>query len=105
MAERRANGQFEKGHKLAPGGAREGAGRKPDVVKQSLADLMDSTITLADRRAILKAVVEQAKLGDVRAATFIFDRLYGKPKETIEMSGSDDNTRPIIVNIAPPQPS
>jgi hypothetical protein len=38
-------------------------------------------------RAVVMAVIRQAKKGDVTAATWLWDRKYGKVKDRVEQSG------------------
>lgn len=44
-------------------------------------------ILVQEQEKIAHALVMKAKTGDVPAIKEFFDRLYGKPKESIEMSG------------------
>ena len=71
---------FERGNKLAAGGARTGSGPKPALTTQSLRELLDATVPDATRRTILKKQVELAKEGNTKAAAFVFAYCFGKPK-------------------------
>lgn len=79
---------FAAGHKLATGGSRNGAGRKPDALKRELKDLLDKAVPQDKRLAILEILSHMAHAGNVKAATFLFDRMYGKPVQTLEIADS-----------------
>lgn len=51
----------------------------------------------SDAEAILVALKNRAKRGDVRAAELLLDRAYGKPKQKTEISGNDG--QPIDIDI------
>ena len=42
----------------------------------------------------LEAIVDMAASGDLAAMSFIFDRIDGKPRQAVEMSG--ETMRPVI---------
>lgn len=71
---RDARGRFAVGNAGGPGNPH--AAR----VGQLRAALLDA-VTPADVRAIVSALVEQAKAGDVRAIREVLDRTLGKPVE------------------------
>lgn len=68
------------------GGFRKGAGRKPKSEVNKTLDLFKRIVTEADQVAIIEVAIEQAKAGDRHARQFLADRLYGKPKETIDLN-------------------
>jgi hypothetical protein len=72
-------GQFEKGHQVNLGRKAVNAGRKRDSVKAALALLIDQGMPEEERLIIVKRLVVRAKKGDVKAAEFLFDRVYGRP--------------------------
>ena len=83
---------FEKGNKIAKGGARVGAGRKKEpstLVKESL-ERLDSDIP-----AIFKKLTEVALAGDVKAAMYLIDRRLGKPQQDVGLVSQDDKHKPI----------
>lgn len=49
-------------------------------------------------RALADALVEKGIAGDMQAQNAIADRLEGKPKQQVEMSGDPDN--PVVNSIA-----
>ena len=66
------------------GGARPGAGRKPKPVEDAQTSVL---LRLFDEKAeegVVKAVIRKARQGDVAAATWLWDRKYGKVKEQVE---------------------
>ena len=62
------------------GGVRPGAGRKKASVSEELKKLMDDYCPLDAREKIVRGMVARAEAGDVRCAAFVFDRIYGTPK-------------------------
>lgn len=70
------------------GGARPGAGRKPKIVEDTsqsvLARLFDEA---AETKVIRAMITAAARDKSVAAATWLWDRKYGKVKEQIEQSG------------------
>lgn len=86
------------------GGARPGAGRKPNSAREELPRLLDNAIPLADRTAILVALAEAAKDGDIKAATLVLAYLYGRPIERQEVTGDAQGPLKVVVefeDIAP----
>jgi hypothetical protein len=81
--------------KRGRGGARPGAGRKPNATRLELNSLMDECVGLEKRRQILKSAVEQAESGSIQHQQFIFGYLYGKPAQRLELSG--DPNAPVRV--------
>ena len=47
--------------------------------------LLLKAVTDADLRRIARMLVERATNGDVRAAVALFDRLFGKPHQSLEV--------------------
>jgi hypothetical protein len=50
--------------------------------------LIDPSLSAVDI-AVIKVIAEAIKHGDVKRLAFLFDRLIGKPKETIELTRND----------------
>jgi hypothetical protein len=75
---------FEKGRSGNPGGRKK---EKPfaDALRMELAEAGENSKAL---RAIAKKVIKLAEAGDLAAASFIADRLDGKPAVSIE-NGED----------------
>ncbi len=73
---------FEKGHKLAPGGKREGSGRKPStttITRNFLEEHPDVEVEM------LTVLYDKAiKQSSSEAADKILDRIKGKPKQQID---------------------
>ncbi|MGZ5283722.1 MAG: DUF5681 domain-containing protein [Bacteroidia bacterium] len=73
--------------------AKKGEVRNPKGAPQKLPELKDAlenilaspTGKASELEAILRAIINKAKKGDVRAAEFILDRFYGKPKQAIDL--------------------
>jgi hypothetical protein len=80
--------QFQKGHKLAPGGRRAGAGRKPKDAHTLLERIL-STVTIEDWQQMVDTTVSMAKAGSKEHLTLLFAYQFGKPVERKEHSGPD----------------
>ncbi len=74
---RNANGRFAKGN---PGGPGNPYARRVAQLRAMIAD----AVTDEDLLAIVGALVERAKEGDVVAARELFNRLVGRPPEAID---------------------
>ena len=61
-----------------------GANKLPDLEL-----LMAEGVSKEDLISIIVAQSTRAKKGDTRAADFIFDRGFGKPKQSTELTGKD----------------
>lgn len=91
---------FQTGNKLAPGGKRPGAGRKPDAVRQELTDLLNETIDTEDRRDVLRMLSARARSGDVKAIGLLMDRLWGKVPSTNETTEEEEEpTSPLDLSL------
>lgn len=62
----------------------KGAPKLPD-----LDELMAEGVSKEDLIGIISAQITRARKGDTRAADFIFDRGFGKPKQSTELTGKD----------------
>lgn len=71
------------------GGKRTGSGRKSKAEELGLQQLLDECWTTDDRRACLKALAKEARLGDKEATKLLMAYAYGKPKERHEITGAD----------------
>jgi hypothetical protein len=60
------------------GGVRPGSGRKPDEARRLLDSVLYRVVTEAEIEGIVRATLDLAKGGDIKAAALIFDRLAGK---------------------------
>ncbi len=110
-----ADEKFKKGAdpKRGPGGARVGAGRKPDVVKKALDEQLnaaiDSKIDPKKRSlvqlawdTVAQAMIDRDENGNVtaagaKAAKDIHDRVYGKAVEKHEV---DLTNGPLLKHVA-----
>lgn len=76
-------GLFTKGN---PGGT-GWSGRKFHLIRQKLEKSTD-----ADQAGrIWKNMMNMAEEGDIKAMIYVMDRILGKPKESMEISGTIDN--------------
>ena len=74
------------------GGKRKGAGRKPNLAKQLLKGVTRSTLTATVENVDIGAVVlgllrSKRELTRLETLHFIFDRILGKPKQDVSVSG------------------
>ena len=65
------------------GGKRAGAGRKPKAEEQQLIEMLDKHI---DRDDVFQVLKRKIKDGDFKAIQLYFNYLYGKPKETKDVT-------------------
>ncbi len=71
------------------GGKRAGAGRKKGFSAKN-AEVARAYIVKRvgkELAPIIDKQIEQAKAGDDKARTDLFNRAYGRPKETLEVTG------------------
>ncbi len=71
------------------GGARPGAGRKTKAAEDDIKELLSAAWPRASRIKTLKKFAQQAEEGCVKSVRVLLEYGYGKPKETLEMSGPD----------------
>ena len=78
---------FKKG---GPGGP--GAPKKLPELDKLLADILgEEKDGITEAEVILKKISQMARSGDLRAAEVLLDRGYGKPRQSIQHSGSIEN--------------
>src|ERR1039458_4767266 len=88
---------------MANGGKRPGAGRKPDITKQKIAEEYTKALYEAvqkEKLPIIKALIKRAKTGDVQAVKEIHERLLGKVAQAL--TGTDGNDlfpAPLLANL------
>lgn len=85
---------FVKGQSGNPNG-------RPSARRQELSDLLDSVFTQADRQAVIKAIVIDAKQGDNEARKLLLAYTFGKPVERKEISGPDGEPLKAYVSVNP----
>lgn len=76
----RINGRFAKGNQCAKGGGAFSS--HVAAIKREFFQAVKE----GDVAAVVQKMLTQAKAGDVAAAKFLFDRLLGKPHQSIEIS-------------------
>lgn len=87
---------FEAGNKLARGGSRPGSGPKPDQLKQELQALLAEAVSRDRRKDILEMMMFRALSGDAKCAAFLFDRMYGKPVQHLEIATEETSGPPPV---------
>ena len=85
-AARKANGQFEKGHKGGPG-------RPKKKREERYLEITMSACTFKDWRAIVQKAVNDAKRGDATARKWLSDYLIGSPQQKLDVTSGGE---PII---------
>lgn len=107
---------FKRGHKLAPGGARENSGRPPDWLKNKCQELIDKhkiieficdvasgeyTEVVFDGE--LKREIRVSAKADERlkAANMLLDRGFGKPVQDVRPVDGEGNYKPLVVMLSP----
>lgn len=73
-------GRFQPGN---PGGP----GRPPKAVEDAKQSVLARLFDEKAEEGVVRAVIRKAKQGDVAAATWLWDRKYGKVKDQVEQSG------------------
>jgi len=94
-----ANEQNLKPFKKGQSGNPKGRPKKLPHLEELLADILGEDkegITAAE--AILRALRAKATKGDIRAAEVLLERAYGKAKQGIELSGTNEGPIQIIIN-------
>jgi hypothetical protein len=72
------------------GGKRPGAGRKPDLKKQAIAEAYTKALYEAvqkEKLPLIQALIAKAKTGDIAALKEIHERLLGKVKDEMSLTG------------------
>src|SRR4051812_7820646 len=97
---------FEKGHKLAKGGARPNSGRKPDMVKAlAMAALVGDDV--GQYIESIKEIAGDPEAGHkIRLAALIYltDRILGKPKQGVAVEDATTPTSIVMEVIGPRWP-
>lgn len=88
---------FQKGQSGNPGG-------KVSQARQELADLLDTTWSIASRRKVLKRLIADAEGGVHEARVLLLAYSYGKPVERKELSGANGESLIVQVLYADPDP-
>ena len=68
------------------GGARQGAGRKPNADEAKLVERLDAII---DSNEALSQLGKLVAKGDMRAIQLYLSYRYGKPKESMDINSSE----------------
>lgn len=59
--------------------------------KKGLEKIFNAAITIEEQKEIIQAAKNEALNGNIKAAEFIFDRLYGKPI-AVDLLGNENRT-------------
>jgi hypothetical protein len=92
--------KFKKGQ---PSPNPKGRPKKLPEIDDLLADVLGKDVGngLIMAEKILLAIAKKAAAGDVRAAEVLMDRAYGRPKQSMEIDGSQVLLPPIIQLLPP----
>jgi ATP-dependent exoDNAse (exonuclease V) alpha subunit len=85
------------GVKGKSGGKRANAGRKSRAEEMGLAALLDKCWTADDREKCIEKLAALANAGDIDAVKLLMAYTFGKPKEQVEVSGSESAPFKLIV--------
>jgi hypothetical protein len=81
------------------GGARPGAGRKPNAMKAEHAALFEAAWPVDRRKKAIERLADIAESEDaelaLKASEILLNRVYGKPTERKELSGPDGAAIPV----------
>ena len=83
MVEREDNGQWKKGQSGNPNG------RPKKKREERYYEILVSTCTYKDWKAIIEKAIVQAKDGDPVARKWLSDNLVGPPVQRTELTGAD----------------
>ena len=92
QSDRDSKGQFVRGNK-----ASKGIVKKSDKKSRTLKNALIEAVTEKDIKAIAKKLISKAKKGEVIAIRELFDRLWGRAKQEVEIG---DKTFDSLVDIA-----
>ncbi len=79
-------GRFQKGQSGNPAGKPKGARHFSTLIREAITRVAEDTGT-SDDKEIVKALVEKAKKGDLKAIDTVLDRVDGKAEQTINLEG------------------
>ena len=80
---RDSHGHFIKGNKCSKGNL-----GNTNIHARELKEALLNAVNKTDIQAIVKKLMEKAKTGNIQAVKELFDRLFGKPKETVDQNVS-----------------
>lgn len=89
---RNTKGQFEKGNTLSIGNSGGGNKEKAKKLKKTLIE----AVSEKDIKAIVKKMISQAKSGDQYARKELFDRLWGRAIQEVDLG---EETRKTMFDI------
>lgn len=79
------------------GGARAGAGRKPDTFKRLFDTAIKQGVTQEQMNQIVASLVAEASTGNVQAANALLDRMLGKVPQALQHQGDTGGALRIVV--------
>jgi hypothetical protein len=88
---RNEKGQFVKGTSGNP------AGRARREVETQYLNVMLGAVTEDEWQEVVKAMIKQAKRGNVAAATWLSNYLQGKPQERVDITSNDETLAAPVV--------
>jgi hypothetical protein len=89
---------------MSRGGTRPGAGRKKGKVGEAKRELAEMAKEHAEAALLTLAEIatgDGAPSARVSAATAILDRAYGKPRQALEHSATDNTLRQLMHELSP----
>lgn len=82
------------------GGARQGAGRKPDQWQAMFNKAAADAVTPDRMKALVESLLSDATTGNTKAAGILLDRLLGKVPQSLQHEGGGGGPLEIIVKYA-----
>jgi hypothetical protein len=79
------------------GGARAGAGRKPDPFKKLFDEAIRAGVTQEGMNQIVRSLVMEASTGNVQAANALLDRMLGKVPQAVQHQGDTGGPLRVVV--------
>jgi len=90
---RKKNGQFEKGHTYSQCKRHIEATEKSRALKKALINAVSED----DIKKIGQILIDKAKKGDIPAIKELFDRLWGRSPQSVEIGGEDGGPIPVSI--------
>ncbi len=83
---------------MARGGSRRGAGRKSNADLDAVRVILDQFVSSDDWEAMLRAAVDAAKRGNMRALEILLGYRYGKPTIKVAADAGGEQIRLIVAH-------
>lgn len=95
MPERDENGRFVKGNSAA-----KGKGRPPRKREERYYEILVSTVTFEDWKAIVRKAADQARRGDATARKWLADYIVGVPEQNYNVNIDHPPIQEVVAELA-----